>query len=265
MRRTRKEWIGALALLCAGVLLYVGLRFVLSRCEEAELSAVDEATLQAIDDFEAARAADSLRQQAHWDSVHATWDAEREARLAARDARQRAYADSQRVWAERRRQWADEKAERAEARAERQAHYDSLRALRPEKLKRGATLEANAANAADLQRVPGIGEAYAAKIIAYRERLGGFLDARQLDEIDGLPYGVSTWFRVTPPAGGVRRMNLNRADFKALNAHPYLTYEQTRAIVNQRRRAPLRSLDDLRGSGLFSDDDLDRLRPYCAF
>lgn len=265
MRRTQKEWIGALALLAAGVVLYVGLRAVLARQASTETIAVDEATLRAIDDFEAARAADSLRQQAHWDSVHATWDAEREARLAAREARQQAYADSQRVWAERRQQWAEEKAERAEARAERQAHYDSIRALRPEKLKRGATLEANAADAADLQRVPGIGEAYAAKIIAYRERLGGFLDARQLDEIDGLPYGISAWFRVAPPAGGVSRMNLNRADFKVLNAHPYLSYEQTRAIVNQRRRAPLRSLEDLRGTGLFTDADVERLRPYCAF
>lgn len=265
MRRSHKEWIGALALLAAGVLLYVGLRAVLARHAAPEVAEVDAETLHAIDDFEAARAADSLRQQAHWDSVRATWDAEREARLAEREARQQAYADSQRVWAERRQRWAEEKAERAEARAERQAHYDSLRALRPEKLKRGATLEANGAGAEDLQRVPGIGEAYAAKIIAYRERLGGFLDPRQLDEIDGLPYGISAWFRVSPPAGGVRRMNLNRADFKTLNAHPYLTYEQTRAIVNQRRRVPLRNLDDLRGSGLFTDADLERLRPYCAF
>lgn len=265
MRRSQKEWIGALALLVAGVLLYVGLRAVLVRYSSSETAEVDAETLRAIDDFEAARAADSLRQQAHWDSVHASWDAEREARLAARDARRQAYADSQRVWAERRQQWAEEKAERAEARAERQAHYDSIRALRPEKLKRGATIEVNAAEAADLQRVPGIGEAYAAKIIAYRERLGGFLDARQLDEIDDLPYGISTWFRVVPPKGGVRRMNLNRADFKVLNAHPYLSYEQTRAIVNQRRRAPLRSLDDLRGTGLFNDADMERLRPYCTF
>lgn len=265
MRRTWKEWIGALALLAAGVVLYVGLRAVLARHTPSEVAEVDAETLRAIDDFEAARAADSLRQQAYWDSAHASWDAEREARLAAREARQQAYADSQRVWAERRQQWADEKAERAEARAERQAHYDSIRALRSEKLKRGATIEANAADATDLQRVPGIGEAYAAKIIAYRERLGGFLDARQLDEIDGLPYGISAWFRVTPPAGGVRRMNLNRADFNTLNAHPYLSYEQTRAIVNQRRRAPLRSLDDLRGSGLFTDADMERLKPYCTF
>lgn len=265
MRRTRTEWIGALALLAAGVLLYVGLRAVLARHTSEDAAEVDAETLRAIGDFETARAADSLRQRAHWDSVHASWDAEREARQADRNARRQAYADSQRVWAERRRQWADEKAERAEARAERQAHYDSLRALRPEKLKRGATIEANGAEAADLQRVPGIGEAYAAKIVAYRERLGGFLDARQLDEIEGLPYGISAWFRVVPPAGGVRRMNLNRADFKTLNAHPYLTYEQTRAIVNQRRRAPLRSLDDLRGSGLFTDADVERLQPYCVF
>lgn len=265
MRHTSREWIGGFVLLVVGVLLYVGLRMVLVRHTEPVTTEVDAATLQAIDDFEAARAADSLRQQAHRDSVRASWDAERRARLAARAARQRAYADSQRVWAERRQQRDEERAARAEARAERQAHYDSVRASRPQKLRRGATVEANGADAATLQRVPGIGESYSAKIIAYRDRLGGFVDARQLDEIDGLPYGVSSWFRVAPPQGGVRRINLNRADFKTLYAHPYLSYDQTRVIVNQRRRAPLRSLDDLRGSGLFTDDDIARLTPYCAF
>lgn len=264
MHRSSREWIGGFALLVVAVLAFVGLRALLLRHDGGNDPA-DEARLQEIGDFERARRTDSLRQQAHWDSVHAEWDAEKAAREAARAERQAAYADSQRVWAERRERWAAEKAERAEARAEQQAYYDSLRATYPEKLKRGQRIEANGADADALRRVPGVGEAYAAKIMAYREALGGFVDARQLDEISGLPYGVSAWFSVDPPQGGVRQTNLNSADFKTINAHPYMSYEQTKAVVNLRRSGRIRSWDDLRGCGLFTDADFDRLRPYFKF
>lgn len=264
MRRSSREWIGGFVLLVVCVLAFVGLRALLLRRDKGG-EVADTARLQEISDFEQARRTDSLRQRAHWDSVHAEWDAEKTAREAARAERQAAYADSQRVWAERREQWAAEKAERDEARAERQAYYGSLRATYPVKLKHGEMLDANSADADALRRVPGIGEKLAAKVMAYRENLGGFVDARQLEEIEGLPYGVSAYFRVAPPKGGVRQTNLNSADFKTINSHPYMSYEQTKAIVNLRRSGRIRGWDDLRGCGLFTDQDFDRLRPYFRF
>lgn len=265
MRRSSREWIGGFVLLVVCVLAFVGLRALLLRRGDGGSAPADVAQLQAISDFERERLADSLRQQAHWDSIHAGWDAERAERQAARAAREAARLEREAAYADSLRVWAAEKMERAEARAERQAHYDSIRATYPEKLKRGSTIEANSADADALRSVPGIGESYAAKILAYRDALGGFVDARQLDEIEGLPYGISAWFRVQPPQDGVRQLNINTADFKALNRHPYLSYEQTKAIANLRRSARIRSWDDLRGCGLFTDADFQRLKPYFKF
>ena len=218
----------------------------------------DDAALREVRDFEQRRRADSLRyvqaRQAQWDE----WQREKAERQRAREQREAEYQAN-------RARWDAEKAERAARRAEREARYDSLRRLRPQKLAQGAHLDANSADTADFQRIPGVGTAYARAIVGYRERLGGFIDARQLTEINGLPYDAANWVRIAPHFQP-QRLNLNRATFKALVRHPYLNYEQVKFIVNRRNKiGPLRGWDDLRGCPLFTERDHDRLTPYVSF
>lgn len=261
----KKDVIGGFVVLVVCVLSYFGLRAVLSRTNADDATPLTEAERDAVEAFEAGRMSDSVRQQAHWDSLHEVWAAEKTARQLARDAREAAYADSQRVWAARREQWAEEKAERHAAAAARQAHYDSLRATYPKKLPVGTIVDANSADTTLLKQIPGIGSYYASRIVAYRESLGGFVNARQVEEIDGLPHSIASWFRVSP-SQSVRRIKINSADFKTLVHHPYLTYEQTKAIVNRRKQVMrLKSWDDLRTCSEFSEADIARLTPYIAF
>ena len=183
---------------------------------------------------------------------------EKEERRLARERREEEYQAN-------RARWDAEKAERAARRAEREARYDSIRRSRPQKLTQGVHLDANRADTADFRRIPGVGEAYARAIIGYRERLGGFVNAQQLSEINGLPYDVANWVRVAPQFAP-RRLNLNRATFKQLVHHPYLNYEQVKFIVNRRNKTgPLRGWDDLRGCPLFTAHDCTRLLPYVSF
>lgn len=259
MKRSTKEIIGAIGVLLLCIVGYAALRYALLREWKGTPEEIDDEDVAAVRDFEEGVRRDSLRQEAHWDSLHRAWAAEKAERQRLREERQQAYADSQRVWAGKR-------AERALAREERRAHYDSVRSTYPQKLPKGSVVDANTADTTLLRRIPGIGRQYAAKIIAYREALGGFVHPSQLDEIEGLPHGISAWFRVAAGEGSVRRININRADFKTLVHHPYLSYEQTKAIVNLRRvQGRLRSWEDLRGSGLFTDADFQRLRPYFVF
>ena len=76
----------------------------------------------------------------------------------------------------------------------------------------------------------------ASRIIAFREKLGGFVEVAQLLDVKGLD---STRFAAMRPYlligdTETRRIDVNRADFKTLVGHPYLSYEQVKRIFRQR-------------------------------
>ena len=117
-----------------------------------------------------------------------------------------------------------------------------------------------------LKKIPGIGSYNARKIVKYRESMGGFVSVRQIEEIEGLPAGLSRWFENDSHETKVRKLRINKASFKELVRHPYLDYEQTKAIVNHiRKYGPIRSWQELRLYKEFSDKDFERLTPYVDF
>ena len=140
--------------------------------------------------------------------------------------------------------------------------HDTLRY--PEKLAEGATVNLATADTTLLRRVPGIGSYYARRIVQYRERLGGFVSADQLGEIEDFPMESVVFFTIDPSA--IRKLDLNRLSLQELKRHPYINYYQARAITDHRRlHGPLHSLDDLRLLPDFPPETIDRLRPYVAF
>ena len=131
--------------------------------------------------------------------------------------------------------------------------------------KQALQVELNTADSTTLQLLHGIGPAYARRIVRYRERLGGFVSPEQLREIPNLPDSVQTWFHVTAEKAQ-RPLRLNTATFRELLRHPYLNYEQVKAIVNYReRQGALQTLQELSLSEAFSAADLERLVPYVSF
>lgn len=135
---------------------------------------------------------------------------------------------------------------------------------RQEKYAEGTRLPLNAADTTQLKGIPGIGSYKARKIVDYRERLGGFVSPTQLEEIEDMPPGLERWF--VADGASPRRIAINRATFKQLVRHPYLSYEQTRTIVNHiRKYGPLRSWRELRLYPEFSEKDFQRLEPYFSF
>lgn len=97
-------------------------------------------------------------------------------------------------------------------------------------------VDLNKADSALLEELPQIGGYTAMRIIAFREKLGGFVDKEQLRDVKGMD---SARFNTIQPyilIGEVelRKIDVNRDDFKTLVHHPYLSYEQVKRIFRQR-------------------------------
>lgn len=134
-----------------------------------------------------------------------------------------------------------------------------------QKFKEGTTVDLNRADTTVLKQIPGIGRYLSGKIVRYRERLGGFVRVDQINEIEDLPEGIARWFTLDT-APQVRKLRINHATFKQIVRHPYLSYEQTKAIANHiRKYGPIRGWNDLRMYREFTETDFARLQPYLSF
>lgn len=128
----------------------------------------------------------------------------------------------------------------------------------------GTLVELNGADTTELKKVPGIGIGVARSIVAYRERLGGFYELCQLQEVKYVQPDMLKWFKLDSVS--VRRINVNKAGLDRLRAHPYLNFYQAKVIVEYRReRGKITSLSQLSLYEEFTGKDLDRLSHYLAF
>lgn len=144
---------------------------------------------------------------------------------------------------------------------------DSLPVRQYTSIKKDTILDLNACDTTALQCIRGIGSYTARQIVRYRRELGGYVSVSQLREIPVLQDRADSLlasFVVTPDSVRPLRVNHTKAD--RLSRHPYLSFEQARAIYELRRmRFRLSSIDELRSLPCFNDSTLLRLQPYLSF
>jgi len=132
------------------------------------------------------------------------------------------------------------------------------------KLSVGQTIDINTADTALLKQIPGIASKRAARIVAYRNALGGFVAIEQAMEATEMPDSVLNYMTISQLP--VTKINVNKLSVKQLMKHPYLNFYQAKAIFEHRRnKGPLHSIEELSRLEGFRPTDLDRLRPYIAF
>lgn len=133
--------------------------------------------------------------------------------------------------------------------------------------KRPAVVDINAADTAVFIALPGIGPVLAARIVLFREKLGGFHSVGQIGEVYGLPDSVfrrlQPWLRCDSAV--VRKIPLNTAEKDRLAAHPYIGWGEAKAIINYRRQhGPFRSLAALNRIVALDTAVLEKIRPYLS-
>lgn len=129
-------------------------------------------------------------------------------------------------------------------------------------------VEMNAADTADFKQIKGIGSFFAKRICKFRDALGGFYNQTQLLEVygmDSLRYNQMLAY-VKIDLKKIRKINLNSISFEELKSHPYINYNQARAIVNYRKQhGSYSSENDLLKIDLITDLDLKKIVPYLQF
>ena len=109
---------------------------------------------------------------------------------------------------------------------------------KPEEKKAIPIVDLNTVDSLTLVELPQIGPYTALRIIEFREKLGGFVDKEQLRDVKGMDEARFSAIEPYINLGETetRKIDINRADFKALVHHPYLNYEQVKRIFNQREK-----------------------------
>lgn len=143
-------------------------------------------------------------------------------------------------------------------------HNELSKIYKSSKFQKDTIIDVNTADTAILRRIPGIGKGISKAIVDYRQKLGGYYSIRQLLEIKIFSPELLKWF--STDISKITRININKASFQSLNSHPYISYEQTKSILNYRRLyGEFKDLENLQASGIFTEKEIERLAYYLEF
>jgi competence protein ComEA len=128
-------------------------------------------------------------------------------------------------------------------------------------------VEINTADTAAFIALPGIGSKLAARIINFRDKLGGFYSILQVGETYGL--ADSTFQKIKPwlklENVSLKKINVNAATKDEMKSHPYLKWTLANAIVEYRNQhGKFSSAEELKKVGAITEEVLVRIKPYIS-
>lgn len=125
--------------------------------------------------------------------------------------------------------------------------------------------DVNSDDTAAFIALPGIGSKLAARIVAFREKLGGFYKIEQVAETYGLPDSTFQKIksRLVMGVRDVKKLDINKASVDELKAHPYIRYQLANAIVQYRtQHGSFAATQDIKKILLVTDDLYGKISPY---
>ncbi|MCF8339545.1 MAG: helix-hairpin-helix domain-containing protein [Chitinophagaceae bacterium] len=134
-------------------------------------------------------------------------------------------------------------------------------------IRKFVSIDINKADTLQLIDLPGIGPTLAQRIIKFRENLGGFISVEQLLEVYGIKDSV---FQILKPqlicSKEIKTISINLADFNAINRHPYIGYQEAKAIVKYRDQHGIFKMpSDLLKLAIVDEIWLQKITPYLNF
>jgi len=130
---------------------------------------------------------------------------------------------------------------------------------------RYSIIDVNTADTTAFISLPGIGSKLAARIVTFREKLGGFYSVEQIGETYGL--ADSTFQKIKQylklDNASVKKININTATVDEMKTHPYIKYNLANPIVAYRNEhGAFSKIEDVRKVMIITDQIYEKIAPY---
>jgi competence ComEA-like helix-hairpin-helix protein len=143
--------------------------------------------------------------------------------------------------------------------------YDSM--PKWQHVKKDTILNLRTADTTELKMIRGVGSYRAKQIVRYRDALGGFVRVEQLREVEGMELVADSVMKhFVLDSANVKQLNVNSMGVRQLSRHPYLRFEDAKAIYELRRRKiKLDSIEQLYELETMSEETIKKVAPYLNF
>jgi len=126
-------------------------------------------------------------------------------------------------------------------------------------------IDINLADSAQWETLPGFGAKLSARMVQFRQKLGGFHQIEQVAELYGLKdsvfQAVKTRLMITKIP--LRQININLDQAVEMKNHPYLGYRLANAIVAYRESHGLyNAIEDIKKIQLIDEKLFNKISPY---
>jgi competence ComEA-like helix-hairpin-helix protein len=132
-------------------------------------------------------------------------------------------------------------------------------------ISRYSAVDINTADTTAFIALPGIGSKLAARIVNFRDKLGGFYSIAQVGETFGLP--DSTFQKIKQYLKlnnlSVKKININTATIDELKAHPYIKFSLANPIVAYRNEhGAFSKIEDIKKVMAVTDEIYKKIASY---
>lgn len=133
--------------------------------------------------------------------------------------------------------------------------------------RKSVKIDINTADTTAYRSLYGIGSKLAARIVNYREKLGGFYSISQVGETYGVP--DSTFQKIKPylvlNTAAIKKLDINSATYEELNAHPYISSKLAYLIMKYRKdNSRFTSFDALKELVAQTNDSYEKVMNYLS-
>lgn len=132
---------------------------------------------------------------------------------------------------------------------------------------RYSIIDVNTADTSAFISLPGIGSKLAARIVTFRDKLGGFYSIDQIGETYGLPDSafqkIKQYLKLDNVS--VKKININTATVDEMKAHPYIKFSIANSIVAYRNEhGTFSKIEDIKKVMAVTDEIYKKIEPYLS-